>query len=118
MSRIRDNILALLSDQPEITVSEIARRLGLSRTTVIKYLKVMIKEGLVSYRKVGPAKLVFLKDEGKREARRSIAEKERHKIRNALKSFLDEGFALEIFNEDEIKVLKRARRILSERKGE
>ncbi|MGQ9468688.1 MAG: helix-turn-helix domain-containing protein [Nitrososphaerales archaeon] len=116
MSKIKDEIVLLLSAHPQITVSEIARRLNLSRTTVIKYLKLLGKESLIGYRKVGSAKLVFLRgNEAEREARKAEAKKKAEALSREIESFLQEGFALEILDDREAESLRKAREILKGR---
>lgn len=40
-----------------LTTVDVAKKAGVSKTTVIKYLSVLRSEGLVEYAEIGPAKL-------------------------------------------------------------
>ncbi|MBU7013653.1 MAG: helix-turn-helix domain-containing protein [Theionarchaea archaeon] len=54
-------ILDFLKKQPMgATVTDIANRLNMSRTTTVKYLEVMRATGLLDYKEVGMAKLWFV----------------------------------------------------------
>lgn len=54
-------ILDYLKTQPMgATVTDIAQKLGMSRTTTVKYLEVMKATGLLDYKEVGMAKLWFV----------------------------------------------------------
>ena len=47
-----------------LTTVDVARKAGVSKTTVIKYLSVLRSEGLVEFLEVGPAKLWRTKTRG------------------------------------------------------
>ncbi|KYK30910.1 MAG: helix-turn-helix domain-containing protein [Theionarchaea archaeon] len=54
-------ILDFLKKQPMgATVTDIANKLDMSRTTTVKYLEVMRATGLLDYKEVGMAKLWFV----------------------------------------------------------
>jgi predicted ArsR family transcriptional regulator len=54
-------VLDYLKKQPMgATVTDIADKLGMSRTTTVKYLEVMRATGLLDYKEVGMAKLWFV----------------------------------------------------------
>ncbi|MBU7018327.1 MAG: helix-turn-helix domain-containing protein [Theionarchaea archaeon] len=54
-------ILDFLKKQPMgATVTDIAHKLDMSRTTTVKYLEVMRATGLLDYKEVGMAKLWFV----------------------------------------------------------
>lgn len=54
-------ILDFLKKQPMgATVTDIANKLNMSRTTTVKYLEVMRATGLLDYKEVGMAKLWFV----------------------------------------------------------
>lgn len=62
----RDRILKILKEHPEgLTVIEIADFADLNRATASKYIIGLIVEGLVYQRKIGPAKLCYLKEKKK-----------------------------------------------------
>lgn len=54
-------VLEYLKKQPMgATVTDIADKLGMSRTTTVKYLEVMRATGLLDYKEVGMAKLWYV----------------------------------------------------------
>lgn len=60
----RERIIKLLKEHPEgLTTVEIARMLGSHRHTITKYIYQLIGEDLIHQRKVGSAKLCYLKEE-------------------------------------------------------
>jgi len=68
---IRGRLVAELGKRPEgLTIIELSEVLGLTRQTTAKYVYGLISEGIVKVRKVGPAKLCFLKKRGKKSGRR------------------------------------------------
>jgi len=68
---IRERIVAELRKRPEgMTIIEISAKLGLSRQTASKYVLALISEGTVKIRKIGPAKLCYLKRWGKKSGKR------------------------------------------------
>jgi len=56
-----EGVRSLLSREPSLTTLEVSSKLKISRNTAIKLLEIMRTKGLVDYRRVGPAKLWFLK---------------------------------------------------------
>lgn len=66
-TKTRKRIIAELRKWPEgLTIVEISAKLNLSRQTVAKYVYGFILKGVVKIRKVGPAKLCYLKKQGKK----------------------------------------------------
>jgi DNA-binding IclR family transcriptional regulator len=62
----RDRILKILKKHPEgLTVQDIARLADINRATASKYIFGLIVEGLAYQRKLGPAKLCYLKEKKK-----------------------------------------------------
>ena len=58
-------IIKALKEHPEgLSIMEIAELIGVHRHTVIKYIYNLIGLGLIWQRKIGPAKLCYLKDKG------------------------------------------------------
>jgi len=43
------------------TAIEITKKTNLSKPTVLKYLRKMVREGIIGYRKIGRYKLYYLK---------------------------------------------------------
>lgn len=63
---VRDKIIKVLRDHPEgLMILDISRMINVSRVTVSKYIYVLTLEDIVSQRRIGAAKLCFLK-EGKK----------------------------------------------------
>ena len=57
-----ENILQVLREHPEgLTTVDIAKLLGSHRHTITKYIYQLNGEGKIYQRKVGPAKLCYLK---------------------------------------------------------
>ena len=66
----REKIIAELRKHTEgLTIMDIAERLGVSRQTASKYVLALISEGVVKIRKVGPAKLCYLRRMGRKSGR-------------------------------------------------
>ena len=62
MVAVRELIIGVLRKKPEgLTVEEISRATNVNRVTVSKYLYGLVVEGKAKQRKVGPAKLNYLK---------------------------------------------------------
>ncbi len=58
MESYRERILKSISDSDVgLTTVDVAKKAGVSKTTVIKYLSVLRSEGMVEYVEIGPAKL-------------------------------------------------------------
>lgn len=102
-----------------MTTTEIARRLDASRTTIIHYLKILRNEGVVSYRKAGSAKLWFLLTSDKAEEGKKISQTlaQAEEVREGLDALLSEGFAMRVYNEKEVEVLRNARNILGNKRS-
>ena len=93
---MKDEIIRVLSENPEITTTEISRRLGASRTTVIRYLKELHKDGIVSFRVAGPAKLwyVMSSEKGERFKELSLAREKGKLLGEDLESFISSKLRL------------------------
>lgn len=58
MASYKDRILQVINDsEVGLTTVDVAKRAGVSKTTVIKYLSVLRSEGSVEFVEVGPSKL-------------------------------------------------------------
>jgi hypothetical protein len=58
MESYKERILKSIEESDVgLTTVDVAKRAGISKTTVIKYLSVLRSEGLVEFTEVGPAKL-------------------------------------------------------------
>jgi IclR helix-turn-helix domain len=58
MESYKERILRSISDSDMgLTTVDVAKKAGVSKTTVIKYLSVLRSEGMVEFAEVGPAKL-------------------------------------------------------------
>jgi hypothetical protein len=58
MESYKERILKSIEESDMgLTTVDVAKRAGISKTTVIKYLSVLRSEGLVEFAEVGPAKL-------------------------------------------------------------
>jgi predicted transcriptional regulator len=56
-------IIGILKKHPEgLTIQKVAKLSGMSRITVTKYIHELIGEGRIHERKVGMARLLFLKE--------------------------------------------------------
>lgn len=66
-----DQVEQLLKDEPNITTTAIAKKLGLSRNTTIKLLEVMRVKGKIDFKKAGPAKIWFHKPSTEEEMRKA-----------------------------------------------
>jgi predicted transcriptional regulator len=61
-NNFRENIIEILKNHPEgLTILNISNLINANRITVSKYVYGLIAEGLVSQRKIGPAKICYLK---------------------------------------------------------
>lgn len=68
---IKERIIELLREHPEgLNVLIISKHLGVTRQTTAKYMYGLISEGIVKIRKVGPAKLCYLKRWGRKSDKR------------------------------------------------
>ena len=67
VKNVRDKILKLLKKHPEgLMILDISKLIDVSRVTVSKYIYVLTLEGVVVQRRIGSAKLCFLKRRGKK----------------------------------------------------
>jgi len=61
-NNFKKKIIKNLKEHPEgLTILTIAENTGINRLTVSKYIFGLVSEGLISQRRVGPAKLCYLK---------------------------------------------------------
>ncbi len=61
-NNFRQKIIKSLKEHPEgLTILNIAENTGINRITVSKYIFGLVSEKLVFQRRVGPAKLCYLK---------------------------------------------------------
>jgi predicted transcriptional regulator len=59
---VKEKIIKILKEHPEgLTTIDIVKIIGISRNTITKYIYQLLGEGLIYQRKVGPAKLCYLK---------------------------------------------------------
>ena len=64
---IRQRIVGLLHDHPQgLTILSISKHIGMTRQTASRYVLALISEGIVKVRKVGPAKLCYLRKRGRK----------------------------------------------------
>ena len=62
-NHVREKIIKILKDYPDgLTILNISTLVGMNRITIAKYVYGLMVEGLVSQRKIGPAKLCCLKE--------------------------------------------------------
>jgi predicted transcriptional regulator len=63
-NNFKERIIVILRNHPEgLTIIEISKLLDSHRHTITKYIYQLIGEGLIYQRKIGTAKLCYLKDE-------------------------------------------------------
>ncbi len=61
-NNVREKIIKILRKRPEgLTTVEIAEEIGMSRHTVTKYVYQLLGESLIFQRRVGTAKLCYLR---------------------------------------------------------
>jgi predicted transcriptional regulator len=61
-NNVRKNIISILRKNKDgLSITEIAQKVGMNRRSVTKYVYQLLGEGLVYHRKVGTAKLCYLK---------------------------------------------------------
>ncbi|NYT02880.1 MAG: winged helix-turn-helix transcriptional regulator [Methanosarcinales archaeon] len=71
MASYKERILKAIVDSKDgLTTVEVARKAGVSKTTVIKYLSVLKSEGLCEFVEVGPSKLWRTNNHGEAQAGR------------------------------------------------
>jgi len=62
-NNFRERIIKILKEHPEgLTIMDISNLLGTNRITVSKYVYGLIAENLIHERKIGPAKMCYLKE--------------------------------------------------------
>jgi len=67
-NNLRKRIIENLENHPEgLTILNIAENTGINRITVSKYIFGMVSGGLIFQRKVGPAKLCYLKRKNRKK---------------------------------------------------
>lgn len=63
---IEKRIVEVLKNHPEgLTIKQIAQKVGLHRLNITKYIYALTASGMIYQRKVGPAKLCYLKKVGR-----------------------------------------------------
>ncbi len=68
VQNIKERIIEILKKHPEgLTIIELSRILGVHRHTLTKYVYQLIGEGLIYQRKVGTAKLCYLRELNERK---------------------------------------------------
>ncbi len=61
-NKYAEKIIKILSKHPEgLSITEIANFLGVHRHTITKYIYQLLGAGIIQQRKVGPAKLFYLR---------------------------------------------------------
>ncbi len=69
MTSYKERILEVISDSDVgLTTVDVAKKAGVSKTTVIKYLSVLRSEGQVEFVEVGPSKLWRIKGAAGKQA--------------------------------------------------
>ena len=69
-SHIPEKIIAELRKHSEgLTIIDLAERIGVSRHTASKYVLALTFKGIIKIRKVGPAKLCYLRRMGEKSDR-------------------------------------------------
>jgi len=64
MTDLEEGIRKILKEHPEgLTISSLAKAMGLHRHTAAKYVKGLAEKGEIKQRKIGMAKLCYLKKE-------------------------------------------------------
>ena len=70
-NNVRERIVSILrKDENGLSLTEIADKVGMNRRSVTKYIYQLLGEGLVYHRKVGNAKLCYLKVKRGRKKRK------------------------------------------------
>ena len=116
---MEEKILLLLSSTPEITTTEIARKLKASRTTIIRYLEKMRAKDVVNYRRAGPSKLWYIvhSEKGNRAKRISLIHNQERSVSEELERLLPlaESIGFNYYTREEIEKLKEAKEILNKK---
>ncbi|MHA1954418.1 MAG: HTH domain-containing protein [Candidatus Heimdallarchaeaceae archaeon] len=61
-NNVRESIISILRKQNNgLSITEISEKMGMNRRSVTKYIYQLLGEGLLYHRKVGTAKLCYLK---------------------------------------------------------
>jgi predicted ArsR family transcriptional regulator len=69
MASYKENILEVIrQSEVGLTTVDVAKKAGVSKTTVIKYLSVLSSEGAVEFVEVGPSKLWRNKGKGRKHS--------------------------------------------------
>jgi predicted transcriptional regulator len=62
-NNVREKIIKILKEHPEgLTLLNISKITGMNRITISKYVYGLIAENLVYQRKIGPAKMCYLRE--------------------------------------------------------
>ena len=73
MASYKEKILEVIGDaEVGLTTVDVAKKAGVSKTTVIKYLSVLSSEGRVEFVEVGPSKLWRNKGAGIKHAEQTL----------------------------------------------
>jgi DNA-binding transcriptional ArsR family regulator len=68
---VRQRIIELLREHPEgLSILSVSKHIGMTRQTASRYVLALISEGIVKARKVGPAKLCYLRKWGRKDAKK------------------------------------------------
>lgn len=68
---VRQRIISILrKNKNGLSITEIADEIGMNRRSVTKYIYQLLGEGLIYHRKIGSAKLCFLKVQRGRKKRK------------------------------------------------
>ena len=64
-NKIRDSVIEILRKNPNgLTILDISKMLGINRNTITKYVYELSGAEMITYRKIGPAKLLTLSKKG------------------------------------------------------
>ncbi len=75
MASYKERILEVIGEsEVGLTTVDVAKKAGVSKTTVIKYLSVLSSEGQVEFVEVGPSKLWRIKSAGGKRSDEHIAD--------------------------------------------
>lgn len=126
MASYKDKILEVIGDsEVGLTTVDVAKKAGVSKTTVIKYLSVLSSEGRVEFVEVGPSKLWRTKGTGIKhgEEREERAQSLKEEALPAFDIELCSGedrrlcFTFRVDPERICAMMKRASRCLDEKSG-
>jgi predicted transcriptional regulator len=62
-NNVREKVIKILEKHPEgLTLLNISKLIGMNRITISKYVYGLIAENLIYQRKIGPAKMCYLRE--------------------------------------------------------